>query len=952
MATYLKTGKNSGRLGQQGSFSKTLVTSLVILAVIGLIGFWGLSRVEKEMKANLENQLLTSLDSTVKILRGWAQERVTLIEVAAANPDVRNKILSLVNKTSRNKKIDPDNLRNLAEQKWLRKHLGRITKKYEFTGFVVIDKSGLQVAALLDGPVGKRNLIESSNFVQRALNGTTVISVPFMSNVPLPDRQGVWHETWPTLFVATPITNSDDEVVAVLSFRLRPENEFTLLLEDERIGTSEETYAFSDKGLLISKSRFEPQLKSIGLIPDSADSISLLNVEIRDPGGNMTTGYIPETPRTEQPLTRMAQSALQQASGVDVDGYNDYRGVPVVGAWTWLEDLNFGITHEIDTEEAFTPLATLDRIFLIIYALLLGAAGLGLLQYHRKQKAEEEKQWEHQQTIEVGRRMQSIFSNTIDGIIIMNETGTIESFNPAAEQIFGYSPKEIIGQNVNLLMPELYQSEDGDFHKSFTRSWTVSIVSKLREVVGIRKDGETIFLEMAGNAVELESGKKFTGIIRDITERKQIEHDVELARQEAETASKAKTQFLSQMSHELRTPMNAILGFAQIMDAEPESMDKAARKDCVDHILKAGKHLLALINEILDLSRIETGKLAVELEPVELAPMIREVLALSKVLTSANQVSFIDHISDSAGHTVRADRMRLRQVLLNLVSNAVKYNREKGTVTLSCETHGEHHLRISVTDTGQGISEEDQKVLFQPFSRLQNDVTTVEGTGIGLTISQLLMELMKGDIHVESESGVGSTFTIELPLSTAPMEQAEEDFSLVIPQLPEAERLSGVHTSILYIEDKVANMYLIKQILENHRPEVELLTTPRGRMGLDMAKETQPDLILLDVNLPGMSGLEVFIHLQQSEATRHIPVVVISANALESDIAQARELGIRHYLTKPINIPEFLRILDQYLSPASASTPKPSEPEKDTKPRQKKSSGKGKSSGAEPASPQ
>ena len=918
---------------------------MVILAVIGLIGIWSLARVETEMKANLENQLKTSLNSTVKIVQAWTQERVTSIEVAAANPEIRKQIVNLIRKTSRNKNISPDTLHNLAEQKWLRNHLGRITKKYDFTGFVVIDTTGLQVAALLDGPVGKRDLIELSNFVQRALNGKTVISVPFMSNVPLPDSQGVWHETWPTMFVATPITNSDDKVVAVLSFRLRPENEFTVLFEISRPRASEESYAFSDKGFLISKSRFEPQLKALGLIPDSMKISSILNLELRDPGGDLTQGFVPATPRAEQPFTRMAQSALTYKSSWDVDGYNDYRGVPVVGAWTWLDDLHFGIAHEMDTEEAFTPLTTLNRIFLIVYALLFGAAGMGLLQYHRKQRAEEEKQWEHHQTEEVGRRMQSIFKNTIDGIIIIDEQGTIESFNPAAEQIFGYSREEVVGKNVKLLMPDPYKTEHDGYLKHYQQTGEKHILGKLREVVGLRKDGETFFLELAVNELHLDTGRKYTGILRDITERKKIELEIDQARQEAETASNAKTQFLSQMSHELRTPMNAILGFAQIMDGELESMDKAIQRECVDHILKAGKHLLELINQILDLSRIETGKLTVRLEPIELAPMIREVLALAQPLTSAKRVDLINHIADDAGHSVRADPLRLRQVLLNLLSNAIKFNREKGTVTLSCETRGENHLRISVTDTGPGIAEKDQKILFQPFSRLQNDVTTVEGTGIGLTICQLLMELMNGVIHVKSEIGSGSTFTIELPLSTAPVEQVPEEVSFAKPQLP------GVHTSVLYIEDNPANMYLVKQILETHRPEVELLATPRGRMGLDLAREYKPDLILLDMNLPGTSGLEVLMHLRQSQDTRHIPVVALSANALDSDIEKALEAGIDHYLTKPINVRKFLQILSYYLD-APAPSPKPPEPEKDTKPIKRKSTGKGKSSGAEPASSQ
>lgn len=913
------------RLVQRKSVKNTAFISLLVLMVITGAGTWGLSQVEREIKTNLKNQMTVFLDSTVKRINQWARERAISLESTAGISEVRKNIIRLIKKTS-GKELTREQLLNLPEHQWLRKNLGRITRKYEFTGFVLIDSSGKQVAALLDEPVGRMDLSERSDFIERALNGNTVVSVPFASEVPLPDIHGHIRKVWPTMFVATPVRNDQGQVVAVLSFRLRPEVGLSNLLK-VRPGTSGETYAFDSQGRLISTSRFESQLRSIGLIPNTRGSTSILNLEIRDPGGNMTRGYQPELPRSEQPLTRMAHSALNsQKYGWDVDGYNNYRGVPVVGAWTWLEHLNFGLALEIEVTEAHAALFTLNRIFLILFGMLLTIAVLALVLFYRKVQAEQEKIEERIQTEELARRMESIFKNTIDGIIILDEKGIIESFNPAAENIFGYPRKEVVGKNIKLLMPEPFSGEHDGYLEQYKKTGKKNILDQLKELIGLRKDGSTILIELAASVIPLAAGIKFTGIIRDITDRKRLEQAMALARKEAETASQAKTEFLSQMSHELRTPMNAVLGFSQILDSETEIPDPTVYKDCVKHILDAGKHLMQLINDILDLSQIETGGLRVSLEPTELAPLVREVLTLSEPLTASLQVKLIDDLSYQANPMVRADRLRLRQVLLNLVANAIKYNREQGAVSISCETHGEDRLRISVADTGIGIAQEDQKILFQPFTRLQNNETTIDGTGIGLTICQQLMELMNGTIDLQSEPGKGSTFTIELPLNEEPSDQSPNSVLFFNPDIQKASPSHKHDMSILYVEDNPANMMLVKHIMQTHRPDVELLTTPNGPEGLDLARKYSPDLILLDINLPGMSGLEMFQKLKQSPKTKHTPIVAISSNAMKKDIQKTLDLGFDRYLTKPIVLDEFKDVLNHYLGPRPSS-PAPHETE-------------------------
>jgi PAS domain S-box-containing protein len=900
---------------QKKLLKNTAVTSLMTLMVVAGVGVWGLLQVEREIKTNLQSQMTASLESTVKVITQWVYERKVSIESTAESPGVRKNIIHLMEKTA-GKELTREQLLNLPEQKWLRKNLGAITKKYDFTGFVIIDTSSRQVAALLDDPVGRRDLASRSDFIARALKGETVISVPFNSEVPLPDIHGHLRESWPTMFAATPIRDDKGRVIAVLSFRLRPEVTFTDMLMT-RPGASGETYAFDRQGRMISSSRFEEQLKSIGLIPDNSESFSILNIEIRDPGGDMTQGFVPQIPREDQPLTLMAQSAVSGNKGWDVDGYNDYRGVQVVGAWTWLDEFQFGLTHEIDVEEAFTPLHTLKSIFFIIFGLLLIAALLGLIQFYRRERAEEAQLLEQRQTQQMARRLESIFNNTIDAIIIIDDQGTIESFNPAAEYIFGYSSKEIINKNINILMPEPYHSEHDGYLEKYRQTGKTHVIGSVRELTGLRKDGTTFTMELAVSELHLETGGKYIGVVRDITERKKIENEIDQARHEAETANNAKSKFLSQMSHELRTPLNAILGFAQILSRDLKSMEPSVQEECLDYILNGGNHLLELINDVLDLSRVETGNLSVSLEPTKLAPLIREALTLSEPLTKDNQIDLIDNIFSDTNLTVLADRVRLRQVLLNLVSNAIKYNRPQGTVTLSCETEGENRVRISVTDTGLGIPAKDHSRLFQPFTRLEEHETLIQGSGIGLTICKELMSLMGGEIHLESEVGKGSTFSIDLALCKDPVSQVQ--LKEIPASLPSTEVARDTDSFVLYVEDNPANMQLVERIIQTHRPEVKLLVASNGQEGLTLARKYNPFLILLDLHMPQINGWDVFERLQQSPATRNIPVVAVSANAMEDNIKKTLEMGFEQYLTKPIILDDFLNVLNHYFSTRSSS---------------------------------
>jgi signal transduction histidine kinase/CheY-like chemotaxis protein len=380
-------------------------------------------------------------------------------------------------------------------------------------------------------------------------------------------------------------------------------------------------------------------------------------------------------------------------------------------------------------------------------------------------------------------------------------------------------------------------------------------------------------------------------------------------------ASAAKSEFVSRMSHELRTPLNVVLGFAQVL----EMRGSLATKDheAVEQILKAGRHLLELINEVLDLSRIESGRMTMSAEAVEVADIAREAMDLIAPLAQERGVRLDADLGRGHCH-VTADRQRLKQVLLNLLSNGVKYNREGGEVTLSCVDGGEGRLRLCVADTGRGIPASLMDRLFEPFERLGADGGAVEGTGLGLALSQELVTLMGGTIGADSRDGEGSTFWVELAVADPPR------VTVAVPpaEEPAPVLLAARRRRVLLIEDNLANVKLI-QVLTAERPHIELRTALTGGRGLELALEHPLDLILLDQHLPDVSGAQVLQRLKAGAETRDIPVVIVTADATPDQMERMRERGAAGYLTKPLDIPRFMQVIEGVLEPPPAETVSP-----------------------------
>ena len=490
-------------------------------------------------------------------------------------------------------------------------------------------------------------------------------------------------------------------------------------------------------------------------------------------------------------------------------------------------------------------------------------------------------------------RMARLVDAVNDAVITVDTDDHIVLFNRAAEQLFGVSAADAIGQPVASFIPHhallsAPVAGDGDG------------AGVLHELTGTRSGGKSFPMEASLSRLDTDTGTLTTVVLRDVSARHQARAE-RRAREALEASSRAKTEFLSRMSHELRTPLNAVLGFAQLMRIDTEQPLPPLQHERALHIQSAGEHLLALVNDVLDLSRVESGQLRVSLEPVEVVGVLADALALVSTLAQEHGVELLKPDGDAEAW-VLADRLRLRQVLVNLLSNAVKYNRRGGSVRIGWSRH-EDSWRLVVADTGQGITPQKLARLYEPFNRLGAENSKIEGTGIGLVLSLRLVESMQGELRIDSAPGRGTLATVEL-------RAAERATAVARPRTPPSQHgaLDGA-LSVLYAEDNEVNAELVRQVARL-RPSVRLRVADSGARALAMARDEPPDLVLVDMNLGDMSGLELARRLRQAPWLGPVRLVALSADALPEQIDAALADGFEGYLTKPIDFRALLNVLD------------------------------------------
>lgn len=497
-----------------------------------------------------------------------------------------------------------------------------------------------------------------------------------------------------------------------------------------------------------------------------------------------------------------------------------------------------------------------------------------------------------------------IFETSEQFICVSNNQGVLIYINPALCKRLAYQASDVIGRHFSCLLPLHRRCEDARKIRHAIRkdnSWHGKLPIQCQD------GSQFISSSNIGSIVDKEGKiQSIFNIFSDFGDELQRRKELAKAKELAERANQAKSEFLSSMSHELRTPMNAILGFAQILEFD-DGLNPDQRES-LNEIIKAGKHLLQLINEVLDLAKIESGHIDLSLEAVPLNDTLLECLTLIEPLAAGRLITIANSINPAL--SIQADLVRIKQVLLNLLSNAVKYNRQNGRIAISCEPAADGNLRIMIRDSGQGIAKHQLLELFQPFNRLAAGASSVEGTGIGLSITKKLVELMGGKIGVDSRLGEGSVFWFELPAATP---QDGRFDSSQQPFAPSKTESGDALRRVLCIDDNPVNIKLIKQILAHHS-HLDILTAHAPKLGIELALAYQPDLVLLDINMPGMNGYQVLRILQASPETQNIPVVAVTASAMKKDVQQGLEAGFSAYITKPFEIASFLQTLDQILN--------------------------------------
>ncbi|MDH5750599.1 MAG: ATP-binding protein, partial [Rhodospirillales bacterium] len=705
-----------------------MVTAFVASVLVFIVAWYSLNKIEQSAYEETGQALNAVRDSIRESLHRWHGERTDDVLTWAKSSQIKRLTEELL-KT----KASPELLKSNAALAEMRSYLRPVLENGKYLGFFIISMDGINLASARDKNVGTHTLIDSA-FFKKILSDGTAVSHPQISDVALPGVSGKMAEGEATMFVGAPVKDGNGTVRAYLTLRIDSLRDFAEILKGGRIGKTGESYAFDAQGRLISVSRYRNRLIEYGMV--AIEKTELLNVDIRDPGGNLAAGYRPKNIK-QQPLTEMARRALEGKPGTSLIGYRNYLGDVVIGSWVWEPELDVGIATEISVGEAFKFLVTTRQYVLftvvISFLLLIGLSIVFLLGQKRIAQSEE--------------NLQTVVDSAPDGFITINEIGTIERYNLAAENIFGYRSHEVIGKNVKMLMPEPYHSQHDGYLLKFMTTGEKKIIGKSREVEGLRKDGTVFPLDLIISEARVGSSRKFVGITRDITEEKRVE--------------RMKAEFVSTVSHELRTPLTSIRGALGLINGGAVGEIQPKARGMVSLALKNTERLIGLVNDILDMEKIESGKMEFSFDLVNISDLAKQAIESDRAYADELGVALVLTKEIQDGYVI-GDPDRLSQVMANLISNAAKFSHKGGEVEVAIERIN-NQIRVSVTDKGLGIQPGFKNKIFQRFSQADaTDTRRTGGTGLGLNISKAIIERHGGSINFESVVGRGTTFYFEM----------------------------------------------------------------------------------------------------------------------------------------------------------------------------------------------
>jgi PAS domain S-box-containing protein len=736
-----------------GTYQQAGLIAALIAVLLGSIGV--ITLIDQRFRDATNHTLQAVLAGTHQAILLWAKDHQQTALSFAQSEEVITATKILLQE-------DRDQASLLASkgQARLRHYFRSHLQSGQYRGFFIIGPDNISLASSRNTNVGTPNLlVNQPDVLTKLWSGDTALSRIQISDVPL--HEGRNKESTLTLFGGAPIANASGEVIALLTLRIDPYDTLFLIPRQSHIGESGETYLFDSKGMLLSPSRFEARTDA-NITNNFAEDDHIHPYRpswVTDPGVDLRTDKASAITPDERPLTRMAASAVRGESASDLDGYRNYLGIPVIGAWLWDETFNLGIATEEEISEAYA-------LFHFVRALVYGASaltvfGILVLSYAFYQG--------RRQILETRNRLKAVVDTAEDGISIIDSEGLIKSVNPAMETMFGYPAATMLQNSIYKLIPEPYAEKyDGDSHHC-PQSGETTIIGIDREAEALRADGTLFPIEMSVNRLQLTSGQHFAWIIRDISRRKEAEIDLIQAREEAEAANRAKSIFLATMSHEIRTPLNGMVG---TIDMLGHTSLLPNQQDLVHTARDSARMLQRVIDDILDFSKIEAGRLELESVPLSLENLLETLGENLRPQVYQQNVELLLYC-DPLLPRIKGDPVRLKQILFNLAGNAIKfskdlpnrYGRVMIAITQQRQTVDRVDIAIKVKDNGIGMSKRVQRRLFQAFVQGEGETTRrFGGTGLGLVISQRLVELMDGYIRIDSEPDEGSTFTVYLSL--------------------------------------------------------------------------------------------------------------------------------------------------------------------------------------------